>query len=84
MPRTGGGQAELAYVHWYSSARHDDCTRLLAMPRLELCQQERRQPGGGLAPQDYTDVIPVSAILRPALLQVDPSNHSKSFYNPYV
>ncbi len=72
------------YVKWYEQVNHSKRTEHLGWPRLKQAKDERVLATGGVEKVDWTDIIAAKEIIKPVLLQRDPTKRGRWFYNPYV
>lgn len=96
MPYTkqGRGQpSEAAFVQWYAAADYDTSTEVLqgVMPRLKWARRAvPAADGKGEVMADWFDLVPMSSIAQPVLIQRDPNtlgcgpSRQRFFHNPFV
>lgn len=83
---TGEKMGLAVYIEWYEQTPNSERTKHLNLLRLKRSKDERVNPDGSTEMVDWTDIMAAKEIIRPVLLQADPTfrQDKKWFYNPYV
>ena len=84
MKSPSGDNVGLAvYVKCYEEEPHTERTKHLSWSRLKRSTEEKENPDGGIEKVEWNDLIAVKEIIRPVLIQKDPTSwhgHQRWFY----